>query len=405
MIARMNIAIITASGFSVPSAVSNRLNAYGRGLNELGNQVTIITLTDCQTNLRSIAAEYPSINYVGLGDRRRKHRICRIYSSYLAGRAAARWISLQSENRPDAVIYYGMLMPARIPISKICEKLSIPTFDEITEYPFVGRQKKWRRRLEYYLFMQKYLGKNSGILCISNGIIDFIEDSLRQQNRNIPIMLFGLIVETDKFACQNEENKNLPSFWVDHPYIVYCGNMYGNKDGVPDLIKSFALANEMHPDLHLVIIGDNSNVSRMAHINAAMDGLSCKTNIHFTGRVEWSTLHAYMCNALALVLAKPKNIQNEGAFPTKLGEYLACGKPVICTSVGDIPLYLQHNENALLAEPGNTSQFAEQICRCVEEAQLRVHLAKNALLLAESEFSHKRQAEKLQTFILHIINL
>ena len=180
----MNIAIITASGFSVPSAVSNRLNAYGRGLNELGNQVTIITLTDCQTNLRSIAAEYPSINYVGLGDRRRKHRICRIYSSYLAGRAAARWISLQSENRPDAVIYYGMLMPARIPISKICEKLSIPTFDEITEYPFV-KGKKWQK-IEYYLFMQKYSVKTLNIMHI-NGIIDFIEDSLRQQNRNIPI--------------------------------------------------------------------------------------------------------------------------------------------------------------------------------------------------------------------------
>lgn len=398
----MHILIITACGFQVPSAVSNRLNAYGRGLGELGNRVSIISLSDTQDDLRSVSAEYPLISYFGFSRRVHRFRIFRFFYSFSAGRSVANWISKSEFGKPDTVIYYGMLIPARIPISKICEKSSIPTFDEITEYPFVGRQIKWHRRLEYKIFMRKYMQKNSGILCISRGIESFITSFLQQQNRCIPVRLFGLIVETDKFSCHESITDPFPCVWGVHPYIAYCGNMYGEKDGVPDLIKAFSLACDTHPDLHLVIIGDNTDSIRMSPINETLKDLQFKESIHFTGRVAWETMHAFMCNALALVLAKPDNVQNQGSFPTKLGEYLACGKPVICTSVGDIPVYLKHYENALLAEPGNTSSFAEQICLCVENAQLRFRLSQNAKTLAETEFSHIKQARLLLAYITQV---
>ena len=47
-----------------------------------------------------------------------------------------------------------------------------------------------------------------------------------------------------------------------------------------------------------------------------------------------------------LVLARPDNIQAKGGFPTKLGEYLATGNPVVVTKVGEIPNYLIDGVNA-----------------------------------------------------------
>jgi glycosyltransferase involved in cell wall biosynthesis len=55
----------------------------------------------------------------------------------------------------------------------------------------------------------------------------------------------------------------------------------------------------------------------------------------------------------------PKNLINgmtpqkdftSGGFPTKLGEYLSTGNPVICTNVSEIPYYLDKT-SAILIDP------------------------------------------------------
>jgi glycosyltransferase involved in cell wall biosynthesis len=48
-------------------------------------------------------------------------------------------------------------------------------------------------------------------------------------------------------------------------------------------------------------------------------------------------------------------------FPTKLAKYLAAGKPVIVTSTGYNPKYLQHGTNAYLTPPDNPQAFAAQL--------------------------------------------
>ena len=50
-------------------------------------------------------------------------------------------------------------------------------------------------------------------------------------------------------------------------------------------------------------------------------------------------------------MARPDSRQARGGFPTKLGEYLATGKPVCVTKVGEITVYLEDNVSAFLAEP------------------------------------------------------
>ena len=58
----------------------------------------------------------------------------------------------------------------------------------------------------------------------------------------------------------------------------------------------------------------------------------------------------YLCNAKLLALARPDSIQAQGGFPTKLGEYLATGRPVVVTKVGEIPDYLEDGVNAFLSD-------------------------------------------------------
>jgi hypothetical protein len=63
--------------------------------------------------------------------------------TYSAARELARYIN-EKHNPKDstAIIYYGMLIPERMPIQDICDRLIIPTFDEITEFPYLARKNK-----------------------------------------------------------------------------------------------------------------------------------------------------------------------------------------------------------------------------------------------------------------------
>jgi glycosyltransferase involved in cell wall biosynthesis len=52
-------------------------------------------------------------------------------------------------------------------------------------------------------------------------------------------------------------------------------------------------------------------------------------------------------------------------MPTKLGEYLATGRPVVVTATGDIPKYLHDGVEAFVVEPGDVHSFSEALERAL----------------------------------------
>ncbi len=161
------------------------------------------------------------------------------------------------------------------------------------------------------------------MFCISGAIRKFIDDHLKRFNSGTLTHMFGIMVEADKFFPENAPAKLKTD---PERYLAYCGTMYGDKDGIPDLIRAFAIARKTFSDLKLVLIGDNSDRQRLENVLNLIDLLSLRDVVIFTGRIDFPDMHRLLCGAAALVLSKPDNVQNQGAFPTKLGEYLACGR-------------------------------------------------------------------------------
>ncbi|HVF22298.1 MAG TPA: glycosyltransferase family 4 protein [Pyrinomonadaceae bacterium] len=60
--------------------------------------------------------------------------------------------------------------------------------------------------------------------------------------------------------------------------------------------------------------------------------------------------------------------------PTKIFEYMAMGKAIVASRLGQIGEVLSHDETALLVEPGNVNELAAAIVRLVESDELRGRL-------------------------------
>jgi glycosyltransferase involved in cell wall biosynthesis len=79
--------------------------------------------------------------------------------------------------------------------------------------------------------------------------------------------------------------------------------------------------------------------------------------------------------------------------PTKLFEYMAMGKGIVASRLGQIGEVLQHEETALLVDPGNVQQLTDAILRLTASPELRARLGAAARRAAVERHTWKHNAQ------------
>jgi glycosyltransferase involved in cell wall biosynthesis len=210
-------------------------------------------------------------------------------------------------------------------------------------------------------------------------------------NPSISFLKVPVTVDLDRFK------KQLPNNNFQKPYIAYCGSSSFHIDGVDILIKSFARIAEFYPKLKLYIAAywENDGPKMMKLIRDT----NLPGRIIYLGTLERDEIPSLIQNARVLALARPDSRQSRGAFPTKIGEYLATGNAVCVTKVGEIPSYLVDNESAFFANPGEIDSFVDALIRALSDNILSKEVGKNGKKIAEKHFSMEVQAKNVYDFI------
>jgi glycosyltransferase involved in cell wall biosynthesis len=81
--------------------------------------------------------------------------------------------------------------------------------------------------------------------------------------------------------------------------------------------------------------------------------------------------------------------------PTKLFEYMAMGKGIVASRLGQIGDVLVDEETALLVEPGDPNQLAEAIVRLANSKELSQRLGGNARRVAVEKFTWGHNARRV----------
>ncbi len=81
--------------------------------------------------------------------------------------------------------------------------------------------------------------------------------------------------------------------------------------------------------------------------------------------------------------------------PTKIFEYMAMGKGIVASRLGQIGEVLSDQETALLVEPGNVNELAEAMVRLAESRELRERLGRNCRDVAVQRHTWTRNAERV----------
>jgi glycosyltransferase involved in cell wall biosynthesis len=81
--------------------------------------------------------------------------------------------------------------------------------------------------------------------------------------------------------------------------------------------------------------------------------------------------------------------------PTKLFEYMAMGKGIVASRLGQIGDVLSHEESALLVPPGDSNELAASIMRLAKSKDLRERLGENARRVAVEKFTWRHNARRV----------
>ena len=125
-------------------------------------------------------------------------------------------------------------------------------------------------------------------------------------------------------------------------------------------------------EIAAVFIGPNE--CRREVLNLA-EKLGVKDRIHLLGYVDEETKIHAIDSAEALILPSIANYAE--VYPIVISEAWAREKPVIASSIGEIPYRVKNNINGLLVEPGSARSLAEAMYRIVNDKQLSIEMGKN----------------------------
>ena len=383
---KLNIVFISSGQYPNGGAASNRHMDYAKGLIELGNEVSFILISPQKDKaFHSLSGKVNFLNINSLVNNKKELIINKLNNKYV-GECIKSLKKLNLEKKINVVILLDTAVWRLKPLINTTKKLKIKVFHERTEYPFIVEKKGIIGKIHNKVYELYILPKFDGIYVISKALKKYI---ITITKNKCPVKIINMMVDPSRF------NEITTTNVVGKPYIAYCGTMGGDKDGVNILIEAFGKAKELYPALsnvNLKLIGDVSNVNLFNKLKQTAK--DCLDSVIFKGKVKRDEIPSLLLNAKTLALARPSNKQSEGGFPTKLGEYLATGNPVIITRVGEVENFLIDNENAFISSPNNSQNFAEKIGEVFNDYSKAKKIGQNGKLLI-----NKVQAKYLEDFI------
>ena len=208
------------------------------------------------------------------------------------------------------------------------------------------------------------------ISAVSRGVKEFLENDISCPADKIVLNPNG--VDTRRFTPEGQDIRDKYNIDKDKVVIGYTGS-FRPQHGVEVLIKAFMSFDD--PKAVLLIIGTG-----LKEYEAKLRDLAGKNErIIFTGEVPFDRMPQYLRTCDILVSPQMPFIGSSfHQSPIKLYEYMAVGRAIIASDLGQIKEVIKDGYNGMLFESGNIDSLESLLKALAGDRELRDKLAINA---------------------------
>ncbi len=169
---------------------------------------------------------------------------------------------------------------------------------------------------------------------------------------------------------------------------------FGQWHGVEILARSIKPTVTKDPRVHFLIVGDGKLRSEVETI-IQRDGV--RSSVTLTGSVPHEDIPSYLAASDILLSPHVHNADGTVFFgsPTKLFEYMAAGKAIVASPVGQIGEIIRDGKNGVLMQHGDHEDLAAKILMLARNRGQRARLGRSARTDAVRKFSWKQNASRI----------
>jgi glycosyltransferase involved in cell wall biosynthesis len=155
--------------------------------------------------------------------------------------------------------------------------------------------------------------------------------------------------------------------------------------GVSILLDAFAAAHSKNPKLSLKIVGAGPEEQKLKNqLTEYCEAV--QRSVTWLGAIPNSKIPAVVA-AFDIAVAPYPAMSGFYFSPLKILEYMAAGRPVVASRIGQIPDLIQHDETGRLVAPGNIQQLATELLNLSTDSKTRLRLGHAARKSVEAHHS------------------
>ncbi|HKR97064.1 MAG TPA: glycosyltransferase family 4 protein, partial [Candidatus Angelobacter sp.] len=230
--------------------------------------------------------------------------------------------------------------------------------------------------------------KADHVVVVTPAFREFLVDRWQVPAEKISVVPNG--VETRMFSPQFPDHDLRNSLGGDGKFVASFIGTMGLAHGLNTLIAAAERFEKTEPDILFMLVGEGADRKRITAL-AQAKGLS---NIRFVPQQLRENVPGYIAASdVCLVLLKKSEVF-ETVIPTKMLEFMSCGKPVILGVGGQAREMIEGSRAGLCIEPENVDQLCSAILRLREEQWLRESLGRNGREFIIRNLSRERTADE-----------
>ncbi|MEL7339143.1 MAG: glycosyltransferase family 4 protein, partial [Bacteroidota bacterium] len=360
---------------------------------EAGHQVRVLSykgvLSSSSDTQLSAHGRFQGIDYdFANGSPYRPKRFAKRNLAKLTGRWQE-WRFLRSLKRAkklDLIILSSMDLCSFLYYRVLTWLLRVPMMYQLVELnSAMTNRQDWGTKIKDRLLENRYLGSADALLPISQKLTQLCEDRFpATPHLRIPV------VSDYQFFRQIHGLEA-------EPYFLYCGSSsYAEVVFfIVDAFRSLRFAERQHHKLYLVIGGDQAGQEQ---IQTYIEQAGLSEEVRMFSDLAYDNLVQYYKGAAALLIPLRPSPQDEARFPHKIGEYLASGRPLITTNVGEVSHYFTDQKDALIATHYEVPDYAEKMRFVIQNPQEASEIGQNGQSLGLANFDFHQYGPKLSDF-------
>lgn len=389
----MRVAYVGPFAYSSSQANSLRVAGIARSLALQGVEV-LIGSAERELSPAYAHSSFPGISVSCLDEFARDDwpKWRRVYRGFDMGARTAQWIASLSP-APDAVILYGTPYGYLRRLLPLLRKLGIPLVLDVVEWyerSHMPGGKYGPFALANEHSMRALAKRAEGVMAISR----FLENYFR--GFGMPVMRVPPL-----FPTPDQKRPEQFRTMDGRTHFVYAGTP-GAKDEMSLVLAAFLAASEngVPVFLHLVGLDDSYVDSGLKHHGTAEGIEKFKAAYKAYGRVQNEVSRSIVSKCDFSILLRPDLQYSRAGFPSKVGESLSLGTPMMANISSNLDEVLTDGANALIVPALSSEAVLRQIERAAELSDSEISVIKQAAFNTGAEtFSIEMYGEKLATFL------